>query len=95
SRLRDLFPTFDQSEVLHANIDEYYDTNIAEGLFIHMRAIRVRTIRERNRVEKSIIDHLRIIEAIEQRQTVVAEQLVRDHALKLAAHVDTYVDYLD
>ena len=113
SRLRDLFTTFDQSEAVHANIDEYSDTNItfhqaivnladcelirdiAEGLFVHMRAIRVRTIRERNRMEKSIIDHLRIIEAIEQRQTVVAEQLVRDHALKLATHVDAYVDYLD
>jgi len=113
SRLRDLFTAFDQSEAVHANIDEYSDTNIAfhqaivnladcelirdiaEGLFIHMRAIRVRTIRERNRMEKSIIDHLRIIEAVEQRQTVVAEQLVREHALKLAAHVDAYVDYLD
>ena len=68
--------------------------DIAEGLFIHMRAIRVRTIRERDRIKNSIIDHMRMIEAIEQRHTTEAEQLVRDHALKLAAHVDTYVDYL-
>jgi len=68
---------------------------IADGLFIHMRSIRVRTIKDSDRAQQSIIDHMRIIEAIENRATEQAENLVREHALSLAAHVDTNVDYLD
>jgi len=60
-----------------------------------MRAIRASTIKERDRVSRSVIDHIRIIEAIEDRDAYHAEQLVRDHALELARHVDKYVDYLD
>lgn len=68
---------------------------IADGLFIHMRSIRVRTIKDDDRARQSIIDHMRIIEAIENRATEKAEKLVREHALSLAAHVNTNVDYLD
>ncbi len=60
----------------------------AEGILIHMRAIRHRTIGENKRFERSIVDHRHIIEAIEQRDAELAERLVRDHALALAAHVD-------
>ena len=67
---------------------------IAEGLFIHMRSIRARTIKERDRAGKSIIDHMRIIEALENRDTDLAERLVREHALQLADHVREYGDYL-
>ncbi|MDH3637759.1 MAG: GntR family transcriptional regulator [Gammaproteobacteria bacterium] len=67
---------------------------IAESLFIHMRSIRTRTIKERDRAGKSIIDHMRIIEALENRDTDLAERLVREHALQLADHVREYVDYL-
>src|SRR3546814_6011277 len=59
---------------------------IAENLFIHMRAIRVKTISENNRANRSIIDHMNIIHALERRDTELAEQLVRQHALDLAAH---------
>ena len=68
---------------------------MSEQLFFHMRAIRASTISQRDRVSRSVIDHIRIIEAIEDRDPYHAEQLVRDHALELARHVDKYVDYLD
>ena len=68
---------------------------MADGLFIHMRSIRVRTIKERDRAGLSVIDHMRIIEALESRDTEVAERLTREHALDLARHVDAYVDYLN
>jgi DNA-binding GntR family transcriptional regulator len=70
-------------------------TETMENLFIHMRSIRRQTIGESNRANKSIIDHMNIIEALEKRQTERAEQLVRQHSLDLAVHVEKHVDYLD
>ena len=70
-------------------------TRMSDQLFFHMRAIRTTTIKERDRVSRSVMDHIRIIEAIEERDPYHAEQLVRDHALELAKHVDKFVDYLD
>ena len=67
----------------------------ADNLFIHMRSIRVRTIGEEDRAQKSIVDHMQIVEAIESRDPDLAERLVREHTLNLARHVDTYVTYLD
>ena len=69
--------------------------NLAENLFTHMRMIRRKTIGEKDRVDRSIRDHMHIIEALEARDTVRAEKLVRDHALGLAEHVEKYADYLD
>ncbi|MGU9958091.1 MAG: GntR family transcriptional regulator [Arenicellales bacterium WSBS_2016_MAG_OTU3] len=65
-----------------------------ERLFFHMRAIRNRTITERDRAQRSIIDHMHIIEALEKRDTELAERLVRDHTLNLAEHIRKYADYL-
>jgi DNA-binding GntR family transcriptional regulator len=65
------------------------------NLFIHVRSIRRRTISEKDRVTQSIIDHMNIIEALERRQTERAEQLVREHSMNLATHVDKHVTYLD
>ena len=67
----------------------------ADTLLIHMGAIRRRTIGDDARVTRSIIDHMHIIEALEQRETELAERLVRQHALDLAAHVAANVHYLD
>ncbi len=67
----------------------------AEGLFIHVRSIRARTIGEQDRANRSIVDHLHIIEALEARDTELAERLVREHTLNLAAHVEQNVDYLE
>jgi|SRR5450631_31607 DNA-binding GntR family transcriptional regulator len=66
-----------------------------ENLFIHVRAIRRITISQRDRAERSIVDHMRIIEALERRDTELAERLVRQHSLDLAAHVEKYGDFLD
>ena len=61
--------------------------NLAENLFTHMRMIRRKTIGEKDRADRSIRDHMHIIEALEARDTMRAETLVRDHALGLADHV--------
>ena len=45
--------------------------------------------------DRSIRDHMNIIEALEARDTVRAENLVRQHALGLAEHVARHADYLD
>jgi len=65
------------------------------NLFLHVRAIRRLTISQRDRAERSIADHMRIIEALERRETELAERLVRQHSLDLAAHVEKYCDFLD
>jgi DNA-binding GntR family transcriptional regulator len=62
-------------------------TDMADGLFIHMRAIRARTMTEGDRAMRSIVDHTHIIEALEARDADLAERLVREHTLKLHDHV--------
>ena len=59
----------------------------ADNLFLHMRAIRARTMTEGDRIARSIVDHKHIIEAIEARDAELAERLVREHTMKLHAHV--------
>lgn len=66
-----------------------------DNLFIHMRSIRARTIAEEDRAQRSIVDHLHIVEALEKRDTELAAELVREHTFNLAKHVDTHVGYLD
>src|SRR5262249_16006884 len=69
--------------------------DLAENLFAHMRMIRRKTIGERDRADRSIRDHVNIIQATQPPDTVKAENLVRDHALGLAEHVARHADYLD
>ncbi|QIB34123.1 GntR family transcriptional regulator [Ancylobacter pratisalsi] len=69
--------------------------NLAENLFTHMRMIRRKTIGEEDRANRSIQDHLAIIQALEARDTSAAELLVRNHALGLADHVARFADYLE
>ena len=69
--------------------------DLAENLFTHMRMIRRKTIGDGDRADRSIRDHMNIIEALEARETARAEELVRDHALGLADHVMRHADYLD
>lgn len=65
---------------------------MASGLFMHVRAIRARTISERDRASRSIVDHMHIIEALEARDTELAERLVREHTLNLKRHVEQFVE---
>ena len=69
--------------------------DLAENLFTHMRMVRRKTIGEEDRADRSIRDHMNIIEALERRDTARAEELVRTHALGLAEHVARHADYLD
>lgn len=59
----------------------------AEGLFLHMRAIRAQTMGEGDRISKSMVDHMHIIEALEARDADLSERLVREHTLNLHDHV--------
>src|SRR5579864_690899 len=65
------------------------------NLLLHVKAIRRATISQSDRAARSIIDHLKIIEALEKRDTELAERLTRQHTLDLAAHVDRYGDFLE
>ena len=68
----------------------------ADGLFLHMRAIRARTMTEGDRIARSIVDHNHIIEAIEARDADLAERLVREHTMKLHDHVKrTWIEPTD
>ena len=68
--------------------------DITENLFIHMRAIRKVTIGQDNRAERSIIDHINIIDALTARDADRAERLVREHTFGLYAHVEKHGDFL-
>jgi DNA-binding GntR family transcriptional regulator len=65
------------------------------NLVLHVRAIRRATISQSDRASRSIIDHLKIIEALERRDTELAERLARQHTLDLATHVDRYCNFLN
>jgi DNA-binding GntR family transcriptional regulator len=69
--------------------------DLAENLFAHMRVIRRKTIGEEDRADRSIHDHVNIIQALEARDTERAESLVRNHALGLAEHVTRHAVHLD
>jgi DNA-binding GntR family transcriptional regulator len=69
--------------------------SLTENLFIHVRAIRKATIRKGDRAERSIVDHLNIVEALERRDTEAAERLAREHTLGLAEFVERHCDFLD
>ena len=65
------------------------------NIFAHVRSIRKATMTQSDRAEKSIVENMRIIEALEARDTELAERLVRDHSLDLAQYVAVNCDFLD
>jgi DNA-binding GntR family transcriptional regulator len=110
-RLRHLFdeigdnPAAHLSEYSHANM-AFHSAIIAMGgcalmseltdsLFIHMRAVRAVTMGQDNRAQRSIVDHMNIIAALEAHDPDLAERLVREHTLGLAKHVAKHGDFLD
>lgn len=68
---------------------------MTDNLFLHVRAVRKATIAHGDRAERSLADHLAIVEALERRDTEAAERLSRNHALGLAAHVEKFCGFLD
>ncbi|MEG9527713.1 MAG: FCD domain-containing protein, partial [Hyphomicrobiales bacterium] len=69
--------------------------DLTSNLLMHVRGIRSTALRQGDRAERSIREHVAIIAALEARDADLAERLVREHGLGLAHHVDTYGDYLD
>ena len=65
---------------------------ITDSLFLHVRAIRQRTIFEADRARRSIADHTAIVEAVVARDADLAERLVREHTMKLRDHVERHVN---
>ena len=59
----------------------------AEGLFIHMRAIRRRAMGESDRARMSVVDHMEIIEALLARDADLAACCVREHTMRLHDHI--------
>ena len=55
---------------------------LADALFIHMHAVRRRALGENDRAE-----HMEIIEALESRNGDLAANLVREHTMRLHAHI--------
>ncbi len=63
---------------------------MTQNLFIHIRAIRTLSLKDDSRAARSIGEHLAIIDALIARDGDLAERLVREHTLKLAAHVEKH-----
>lgn len=61
--------------------------DMADGLFLHMQAVRLRAMNEGDRVRRSVVDHAEIIEALEARDAGLAEARVREHTMRLHDHV--------
>jgi DNA-binding GntR family transcriptional regulator len=61
--------------------------SIADGLFLHMHAVRRRAIGEDDRATRSPADHMGIIEALESRDASLAAERVCEHTMRLHEHV--------
>lgn len=70
-------------------------SGLTETLFIHMRAVRAVTMTQDNRAKRSVADHRAIVAALESRDAALAERLVREHTMGLAAHVEQHGGFLD
>lgn len=109
--LRQMFVSFNEDpadhidEYSHANMTFHKTiirlggcelmTELTGNLFIHMRAVRAVTMKQGDRARRSIVDHRNIVGALETRDADLAAQLVREHTLGLAAHIQRYGDFLD
>lgn len=60
---------------------------LAQGLFTHLKAIRRKAMSDRTRADRSVVDHMHIIEAIESRDADLAADLVREHTMRLHAYI--------
>ncbi|NQW12631.1 MAG: GntR family transcriptional regulator [Rhodobacter sp.] len=60
---------------------------MAEGLFIHMKAVRRRAMGESDRARRSVVDHMGIIEALTARDADLVSTRVREHTMRLHDHI--------
>ena len=70
-------------------------SEMVDSLFIHMRAIRSVTMRQGDRAQRSIVDHMNILTALENRDADLAARRIREHTLGLVEHIKKYGDFLD
>ncbi|SFB15483.1 transcriptional regulator, GntR family [Poseidonocella pacifica] len=61
--------------------------DLADGLFLHMHAVRLRAMGEGDRINRSVVDHEEIIDALEMRDADQAADRVREHTMRLHEHV--------
>lgn len=59
-------------------------------ILLHVRGYRQLTIGRKERIAASLPEHLAMIEALEARDTELAEKLARDHTLRLADYVEAH-----
>src|SRR5437870_5256586 len=95
----------------HAHEIRLDERRLSEGLGVSRTPIReamtlleqegfVRTRPRRGifvvrKTKRAVVDHMRIIEALERHDPELAERLAREHTLGLAAHVEQHGDFLD
>ena len=60
---------------------------MADGLFLHMHAVRLRAMGEGDRMRRASVEHAEIIEALEARDPELASLRVREHTMRLHEHV--------
>lgn len=66
--------------------------SMTDDLLLHVRGIRQITINRAYRSDQTIYDHLAIIDALERRETELAERLSREHTLVLARYIEQQPD---
>ncbi|MEH2510336.1 DNA-binding GntR family transcriptional regulator [Nitrobacteraceae bacterium AZCC 1564] len=64
--------------------------DMTNDILLHVRGYRQLTIGREERMSTSLSEHMAIIEALEERNTELAEKLARDHTLGLATYVETH-----
>ena len=64
--------------------------DMTNDILLHVRGYRQLTIGRTERTAVSLPEHLAIIEALEERDTELAEKRARDHTLGLATYVETH-----
>jgi DNA-binding GntR family transcriptional regulator len=64
--------------------------DMTNDILLHVRGYRQLTIGRVDRAVNSLPEHMAIIEALEERDTELAEKRARDHTLGLAAYVEAH-----
>jgi len=64
--------------------------DMTNEILLHVRGYRQLTIGRQDRIAVSLPEHMAIIEALEERNTELAEKRARDHTLGLAAYVEAH-----
>ena len=64
--------------------------DMTNDILLHVRGYRQLTIGRQDRTAVSLPEHMAIIEALEERDTEMAEKRARDHTLGLAAYVEAH-----